>query len=64
MSRLLHIAEREVKRVQTKHEEINGTEELHIYLDWGRDSKPDLRLLTTVSVPRHIAREMRTKHND
>lgn len=63
MSRLLHIAEREVKKVQTKHEEINNTEELLIFLDWGRNGEKRLELLTKVNVPRHIAREMHFKNN-
>ncbi len=61
MSRLLHIAEREVKKVQTKHEELNDTEELQIFLDWGRDNEPRLELLTKVNVPKHIIRIMREK---
>lgn len=62
MSRLLHIAEREVKRVQTKHEEINGTEDVNVYLDWGRDGEQRLELLTVIkNVPKRIARELHSK---
>ena len=61
MSRLLHIAEREVKKVQTKHEELNDTEELQIFLDWGRNGEQRLELLTKVDVPKHIIRIMHDK---
>ena len=63
MSRLLHIAQQEVKKVQAKSEELNSTEPLNIYLDWGRNSKSDLRLLTTVNVPKRIAKELKSKQN-
>lgn len=64
MSRLLNLAEREVKKVQAKHEEINDTDELQIFLDWGRDGKEDLQLLTIVSASKRIVREMSMKHNN
>lgn len=64
MSRLLNLVEREVKKVQAKHEEINDTDELQIFLDWGRDGKEDLQLLTIVSASKRIVREMSMKHNN
>ena len=62
MSQLLHIAEREAKKVQEKHEQLNSGEDLDIYLDWGRDGKENLQLLTTIkNVPKRIAQEMRNR---
>lgn len=59
MSRLLHIAEREAKRVHKKHEQLNDTEDVGLYLDWGRDGKENLQLLTTIkNVPKKIAQEL------
>ena len=59
MSRLLHIAEREARKIHTKHEQLNSTEDVNVYLDWGRDGKEDLQLLTTIkNVPKRIAQDM------
>lgn len=58
MSRLLRIAEREARKVHTKHEQLNQTEDLDVYLDWGRDGEEDLQLLTTIKdLPKRIAKE-------
>ena len=62
MSRFLHIAEREARKIRTKHEQQNNTEDVGVYLDWGRDGKEDLRLLTIIkNVPKRIAQEMSQK---
>ena len=58
MSQLLHIAERELKKVQTKQEQQNRVEKISIFLDYGRTGKKDLRLLTIADVPRKIAQEL------
>lgn len=59
MSRLLHIAEREARKIHTKHEQLNSTEDVNVYIDWGRDGKKDLRLLTIIkNVPKRIAQDM------
>lgn len=61
MSRLLHLCEREVKKVQVKHEELNDTDALQIFLDWSRDDEQRLELLTTVDVQKRIIKQMREK---
>ena len=62
MSQLLHIAERETKKVHVKHEQLNSGVDVNVYLDWGRDGKENLQLLTTIkNVPKRIAQEMRNR---
>ena len=59
MSRLLHIAEREARKIHTKHEQLNSTEDVDIFLDWGRDGEENLQLLTTIKdLPKRIAKEI------
>ena len=59
MSRLLHLAEREARKVHKKHEQINGTEDVDIFLDLGRDGEENLQLLTTIKdLPKRIAKEI------
>lgn len=59
MSSLLHLAEREVRKIHVKHEQLNGTSDIKVYLDWGRDGEEDLQLLTTLkSVPNKIVQKL------
>lgn len=60
MSRLLHVAEREVKKLQKKYDRsTNGRTDLTINLNWGRDGEPCLTHLTTiVNVPTSIVEEV------
>lgn len=48
MSQLLHTADREVKKILSKREQLNNTRTVRVYLDWGRDGQEDLRLLTSI----------------
>lgn len=62
MSRLLHIAEREARKIHTKHEQLNSTEDVNVYLDWSRqDGKEKLQLLTIIKdLPKRIAKDLCT----
>ena len=63
MSRLLHMTARELNKVHSKHDERHNTEDIEIYLDWGRDGKEKLQLLTVIkNVPKKIV-EHKTKNN-
>lgn len=60
MSRLLHICERETRKIHMKHEQLNQTEDVNVYINWSRqDGKEDLQLLTTIrNLPKKLAEEL------
>lgn len=58
MNGLLRYTQQEVKRIQQKQAQ-SFNEDVAVYLNWGRNGKKELQLLTVIkNVPKQITRNL------